>query len=166
MSIINPVTTVNSYQVTYDRKILMKKLIDDVIIHIKAFDGDVYGGVVRDYSIGNIVYIQDINCRLDNSILNLFMQTLYVYFDVEETGVELGGSFVDYRRKIKVTTKDNQPNNIQYSTSMQRIPYVFVDIILMSRIEWMRLPCDFDINILAENSHSLYIRNPYNILFS
>lgn len=166
MSVMNSTTTtVKPFQNSYDRKMMMKKLIDDVLIHIKAFDGDVYGGVVRDYSVGNVLYIQDINCRLDNSVLHLFIQTLYVYFDVEEIGVELGGSFVDYRKKIKVMTKD-MDSSITYSTSSykHKIPYVFVDIVIMSRIEWMRLPCDFDINILAENSHSLYVRVPYNLL--
>jgi RING-like zinc finger len=160
------ITTVKSYQKLYERNMLMKKLIDDVIIHIKAFDGDVYGGVVRDYSVGNVVYIQDINCRLDNSVLHLFMQTLYVYFDIEEITVELGGSFANYRKKIKVMMKDRESDNILYSTSsqLQRVPYVYVDIVTMCRIEWMRLPCDFDVNVLAENSHSLYIRVPYNSL--
>lgn len=157
-------TTVRSHQKTYYKKMIMKQLIDNVIVHIKAFDGDVYGGVVRDYSVGNIVYIQDINCRLDNSILNLFMQTLFVYFDVEEISVEIGGSFTDLRKKIKVMMKDKESNNILYSTTSQRVPYVFVDIVMMSRMEWMRLPCDFDVNVLAENSHSLYIRVPYNSL--
>jgi hypothetical protein len=159
------ITTVKSLQKTYDRKMMLKKLIDDVLIHIKSFDGDVYGGIVRDYSVGNVVYIQDINCRLDNSVLHLFMQTLFVYFDVEEINVELGGSFADFRKKIKVMMKDKE-DNIFYSTSSQtqRVPYVFVDIVIMSRIEWVRLPCDFDVNVLTENSHSLYIRVPYNSL--
>ena len=158
------ITTSRWYQKTYDKKMMMKKLIDDVMIHIKAFDGDIYGGVVRDYCVGNVVYIQDINCRLDNSVLQLFMQTLFVYFDVEEISVELGGSFADFRKKIKVMMKDKENNNILYSTSSQRIPFVYVDIVIMSRIEWMRLSCDFDVNVLAENSHSLYIRIPYNSL--
>jgi hypothetical protein len=159
------ITTVKSLQKTYDRKMMLKKLIDDVLIHIKSFDGDVYGGIVRDYSVGNVVYIQDINCRLDNSVLHLFMQTLFVYFDVEEINVELGGSFADFRKKIKVMMKDKE-DNIFYSTSSQtqRVPYVFVDIVIMSRIEWVRLPCDFDVNVLTENSHSLSIRVPYNSL--
>jgi len=159
------ITTVKSYQKLYERNMLMKKLIDNVMIHIKAFDGDVYGGVVRDYSVANVVYIQDINCRLDNSVLHLFMQTLYVYFDIEEITVELGGSFANYRKKIKVMMKDRESDNILYSSSqLQRVPYVYVDIVTMCRIEWMRLPCDFDVNVLAENSHSLYIRVPYNSL--
>lgn len=157
-------TTIRSHQRTYYKKMMIKQLIDNIIVHIKAFDGDIYGGVVRDYSVGNVVYIQDINCRLDNSILHLFMQTLFVYFDVEEISVEIGGSFVDLRKKIKVMMKDNESNNILYSTTSQRVPFVFVDIVMMSRIEWMRLPCDFDVNVLAENSHSLYIRIPYNSL--
>lgn len=141
---------------------MLNKLIDDVVLHIKAFDGDIYGGFVRDYRVGNTLYVKDINCRLDNAVLLLFMQTLNVYFDVEEVSVEIGGSFADYRKKIKVMLKDTETNSLSYASS--RKPYIFIDIVIMSRIEFMRLPCDFDVNILTENSHSLYIRNPYNSL--
>jgi hypothetical protein len=142
---------------------MLRKLIDDVLLHIKAFDGDVYGGFIRDYRIGDTVYFKDINCRLDNAVFLLFMQTLNLYFDVEETSVEIGGSFVDYRKRIKVMMKDSESNNIFYS-GLQRKPYVSIDIVIMTRVELMRLPCDFDVNILAENAHSLYIRVPYNSL--
>lgn len=158
---MNSTITVKSLQKTYDRKMMLKKLIDDVLLHIKSFDGDIYGGVMRDYVIGNVIYIQDINCRLDHSVLHFFMQTLYLYFDVEEVSVEIGGNFADFRKKIKVMMKDRgERNNILYSSSSRRGPFVFVDIITMSRLEWMRLPCDFDVNIFAENSQSLYIRVP------
>lgn len=158
---MNSTITVKSLQKTYDRKMMLKKLIDDVLLHIKSFDGDIYGGVMRDYVIGNVIYIQDINCRLDHSVLHFFMQTLYLYFDVEEVSVEIGGNFADFRKKIKVMMKDRgERNNILYSPSSRRSPFVFVDIITMSRLEWMRLPCDFDVNIFAENSQSLYIRVP------
>lgn len=141
---------------------MLQKLINDVVLHVKAFDGEIYGGFVRDYRLGNILYVKDINCRLDNAILLLFMQTLNIYFDVEEISVELGGSFADYRKKIKVMLKDIEDTNLFYRSI--RKPYVFVDIIIMSRIEFMRVPCDFDVNILVENPHSLYIRIPYNSL--
>jgi Ring finger domain len=147
-----------------NKNTMLRKLVDDVLLHIKAFDGDVYGGFIRDYRIGDTVFIKDINCRIDNAFLVLFMQTLNLYFDVEEISIELGGSFVDYRKKLKVMMKENESNDIFYSGLVQRKPYVYVDVVVMSRVDLMRLPCDFDVNILAENAHSLYVRVPYNSL--
>ena len=148
----------------FNKNNMLRKLLDDIVLHVKAFDGDVYGGFVRDYRIGKSLYVKDINCRLDNTVLLLFMQTLNVYFDVEEMSVEIGGTFADYRKKIKVMGKHVDDNNLFYSSLVTKKPYVYVDIVIMSRVEWMRLPCDFDVNILAENAHSMFIRVPYNSL--
>jgi hypothetical protein len=138
----------------------MKSLIDDVLHHIKAFDGDVYGGVVRDYRTVGVVYVKDINCRLDNNILHIFIQTLNLYYHVEEISFEIGGTFAEFRKKIKVSRKEEDIDKLLYSSNSPQL-YVYLDIVLMTRIEWMRVPCDFDVNTLAENSHSMFIRVPY-----
>jgi len=148
-----------------DKTRTMKELIDALILHIKAFDGDVFGGVVRDYRVGGMVYVKDINCRLDNLVLQVFIQTLQVYFDVQEVSVEIGGHFADYIKKIKVSRKTDEMDSLLYMSGSGNVfSYVYLDIVVMSRIEWMRLPCDFDINLLAENSHSLYMRVPCVLL--
>ncbi len=143
----------------------MKGLIDAMLLHIKAFDGDVFGGVVRDYRVGGTTYVKDINCRIDNLVLQVFLQSLHVYFTVEDIGVEVGGQFADYCKRIKVYRKDEERDSLLYTSNRvsgsSGACYVYIDIVVMSRAEWMRLPCDFDINLLAENTHSLFLRIPY-----
>lgn len=138
----------------------MKSLIDALLLHIKAFDGDVFGGVVRDYRVGGTIYVKDLNCRMDNLVLQVFIQSLQVYFDVQEISVDVGGNFADYIKRIKVRRKIDEMDSILYTAPLGTASYVHLDIIVMSRSEWMRLPCDFDVNLLAENSHSLFIRTP------
>lgn len=145
-----------------DKTRAMKELIDALLLHIKAFDGDIFGGTIRDYRIGGTVYVKDINCRLDNLVLQVFIQSLQVYFDVQEISVDVGGHFVDYIKRIKVSRKNEDASCLLYLPCGDSIySYVYVDIVVVSRAEWMRLPCDFDVNLLAENSHSLYMRVPY-----
>lgn len=130
---------------------MMKKLIDALLLHIKAFDGDIFGGTIRDYRVRGTVHIKDINCRIDHTLLHVFIQSLHPYFEVDEVVVELGGSFADYIKKIRVTLKnDNYDNRC----------YTYVSIVVMPRLEWMRLPCDFDVNLLAENANSRFVRYP------
>lgn len=127
----------------------MKSLIDDLLIHIKAFDGDVYGGVLRDYKSSGIPYIKDINCRIDSAMLMVFVSVLQIHFDVKEIVAPFSNYFVDYSKKLQVYSK------------LDSSVYAMLDIVTMSRGEWMRLPCDFDVNILAENSISSYVRSVY-----
>lgn len=149
-----------------DKTRSMKDLIDALLLHIKAFDGDVFGGVVRDYRVGGVVYVKDINCRLDNLVLQVFIHSLQVYFDVQEVSVDVGGYFAEYIKRIKVRRKDDDADSLLYVSGQgdNASSYVYVDIVVMSRAEWMRLPCDFDINLLAENSHSLFMRVPCILL--
>lgn len=145
-----------------DKQRMFKGLIDDVLLHVKAFDGDVYGGVIRDYRVSSSVYVRDINCRIDGNVLSAFIQSLHLYFDVEELGYDVTGTFVQSKKKLKVSNKPKYNETVLY-TSTTPI-YVFVDIIVLSRFEWMRLPCDFDVNMFAENSNSLYTRTTYTSL--
>lgn len=146
----------------------MKRLIDALLLHIKAFDGDVFGGVIRDYRVGGMIYVKDINCRIDNLLLQVFIQSLQVYFDVQEISVDVGGHFADYIKRIKVCRKNDEMDSLLYSVPSggtgNVYSYVYLDIVVMSRSEWMRLPCDFDVNLLAENSHSLFMRTPCLLL--
>jgi len=163
-------TSSNSYRRTshrrnhesHERSRAMKALIDDILLHIKAFDGDVFGGVVRDYKTMGTVYVRDINCRIDNIMLQVFLQTLNVYYNVQEICLDVGGYFVGFAKRVKVSRKDiAEDDSILYSSNYPTSVFVYLDIVLMSRNEWMRLPCDFDVNLLAENSNSLFLRSHY-----
>lgn len=133
-----------------DKHTKMKKLIDGLLMHIKAFEGDVFGGVVRDYKTQGLVYVRDINCRIDSIMLTIFLQTLNLHYKVRELSSDFSGKFVDYVKKLYVTFKDDE-----------NIVYTYLDIIVVSRVEWLRLPCDFDVNLLAESASSVYVRSNY-----
>lgn len=146
-----------------ERNRSMKNLINDMLLHIKAFDGDIFGGVVRDYRIGGTIYVRNINCRIDSLLLQVFIQSLQLYFNVHEISVDFDNNFAGLVKHIKVSHKVEDDDSILYTTETgsNRSYYVYIDIVVMSRVEWMKLPCDFDVNILAENTHSLFIRVPY-----
>lgn len=127
----------------------MQELIADIFLHIKAFDGDIFGGAIRDYKTLNIPYVKDVNCRIDTILLNVFIQTLHIHFEVVESPLEIDGRFVLINKKLRVALKDNK--NVA----------TCINIVIMSRVEWLRLPCDFDVNILAENASSLFVRSSY-----
>ena len=127
----------------------IQKLLDNIFVHIKAFDGDIFGGAIRDYKTLNLPYVKDINCRIDSMLLNIFIQTLHIHFDVVEYPLEIDGKFVLINKKLRVALKDK----VNVATC--------INIVIMSRVEWLRLPCDFDVNILAENSSSLFVRSSY-----
>jgi hypothetical protein len=132
-----------------DKGKAMRGLIEELILHIKAFDGDIYGGVLRDYKSSGIPYIKDINCRIDNIVLYVFINILQLHFEVKELTTPFSNYFVDYSKKLQVYPK--------HDSSV----YAILDIVTLSRSEWMRLPCDFDVNVLAENSISSFIRSNY-----
>lgn len=133
-----------------DKTVKMRRLIDGLLMHIKAFDGDVYGGTVRDYKTLGLVYVKDINCRIDSMMFTVFLQTLHLHYKVRDMPSEIGGKFVDYVKKLYITFKEDD-NDV----------YTYLHIIVISKLEWLSLPCDFDINLLAENATSLYIRSSY-----
>jgi hypothetical protein len=137
----------------YDRAAAMRMLLDDVILHIKAFDGDLFGGVVRDYKMIGSPFVRDVNCRIDGIMLNIFISTLNLHFKVKELPTIFNGYFVDFSKRIQVSPKYNTNNTAKVFT--------ILDIVILSRPEWMRLPCDFDVNCLAENSISSFVRPSY-----
>lgn len=136
----------------YDKSAAMKTLIENLISHIKAFDGDIFGGVIRDYRTNGFPYIKDINCRIDNLLVIIFMNTLQLHYDVRELPSGLNGYFVEYSKRLHISSR--QENSA----------HIIVDIVTLSRAEWIRLPCDFDINLLAENAFSCYVRSNYPTL--
>jgi hypothetical protein len=142
------------------KKMALELLIDDIIVHIKAFDGDIYGGVIRDYKISNNTYIKDINCRVDVFMFSAFLNTLHLHFDVTDYPKYYKHQFINIIKSLQIRPKYSNISNTSDTNDVS----VTLEIIVMTRAEWMRLPCDFDINLFAENSQSRYIRAHYNVL--
>jgi hypothetical protein len=131
---------------------------NSIIQIIKAFDGDIYGSVVRDFKIGKRVDIANINCRVDYAILNVFIQTLNAVYDVCELPPRIGGIMVNNKRLCLSSKLAGQ------HTSQQSEHSIILEIGFLSRIEWLRLPCNLDVNLFAESSSSRYLRSEYHAL--
>jgi hypothetical protein len=41
---------------------------------------------------------------------------------------------------------------------------VLLEVAVMTKYEWSRLPCDLDVNLFAENGNSRYIRSDYHVM--
>lgn len=143
--------------------VTVKSMFFNSIIQIvKAFDGDIYGSVIRDFKIGKRVDIADINCRVDLAVVNVFTQTLNAIYDVRELPPRIGGLIVNNKRLSLSTKMAGQHTNTSTSHPYQHS--IILEIAFMSRYEWLRLPCDLDVNVLAENSFSRYLRSEYHAL--
>jgi hypothetical protein len=134
-------------------------MLDMIIMHIKAVDGDIYGSVLREYKIKKSSAFKDINCRIDIHLFNMFLQTVYIHFNVLEIQPRLTGPFLGFTKRLQVSNKAQS-----WSPKVEEKTTIILDVCLLSRVEWLHLPCDFDINLLAENSMSSYIRANYNAL--
>lgn len=136
------------------RKMALELLMDDILVHIKAFDGDVYGSVIRDYKLRNNTFIKDINCRIDVCMFSAFLNILYLHFDVTDYPKYYKHQYINVIKSLQIRPKYSNSNDISMT----------LEILVMTRAEWMRLPCDFDVNLFAENSQSRYIRSHYKVL--
>lgn len=133
---------------------------NSIIGIIKAFDGDIYGSVIRDFRINKNTDISNINCRIDIHLINLFSQTLSVMFDVRELSANIGG-IVALTKRYSLTPKQLYSS---ISDAYQHFPSITVEVAIMTKYEWSRMPCDLDVNLFAENSNSRYVRTDYQVL--
>jgi hypothetical protein len=135
-------------------------LFETIIKTVKAFDGDVYGNVIRDYKINKNMDVLNVHCRIDVYFVNVFGQTLSVMFDVIELPISIGG-IIGLTKRYLVTPKPPYPCTSHGSIAPMPVQ---LEVAIMTKSEWSRLKCDFDVNLFAENCSSRYIRTDYNIL--
>lgn len=134
--------------------------LNSIISIVKSFDGDIYGSVIRDFKINKKTDISNINCRIDVHLVNLFSQILSVMFDVRELEAHIGG-LVTLTKRYLLSQKRLYPSILHTQHSL---PSITLEVALMTKNEWTRMPSDLDVNIFAENSNSRYIRTDYQIL--
>jgi hypothetical protein len=135
-------------------------LFETIIKTVKAFDGDVYGSVIRDFKINKNTDVAHMHCRIDVHLMSVFGQTLNVLFDVIELPIYIGGPIGLIKRYL-LTPKPFYPCT-SHGTVLP-LP-VILEAAMMTKSEWSRQPCDLDVNLFAENGSSRYIRTDYHIL--
>ncbi len=131
-----------------DTKEKTRQLLEDICLYIKACHGYLYGSIIREFTFRENVDIGKINCRIDMHLMSAFVQVLSVNYDVINLPLSLNNTACISKRII-ASCKDN--NEIR----------VIVDLCLLSENDWLSLPCNFDVNILAENSNKQFLRFDY-----
>lgn len=136
----------------------MMKLIHSLKQNIKAFNGDIYGNVLTinesELSALNNKPPLVVNCRVDMYLFSVFIQVLNIHFDVQSFPFQFSG--IDEPLGLSKQYIINLKNN--------KDAKVILDVCFQSVLEWVKAPCDFDINLLAENSSSVFLRTNYNCL--
>lgn len=121
---------------------------NEIINYIKCFNGDIYGAFVRDWRIlGKIFDNFTIDTRLEPSYSTIFINILSFKYKVRV--LKYGDLMNDgYITKLTISPIDPRLYNFQS---------IDVNIILVPKCRFHHQKCDFDVNLFAENTNSLYI---------
>jgi hypothetical protein len=147
----------------------LMNLIDNLKHNIKAFNGDVYGNILTidhkdilpcciPQQSGNPSLSQSItmHCRIDVYLFSVFMQVLNLNFDVETFPIQFN-EYIGLTKQFVVKPKNNAYTN-------EHAPKVILEVCYQATPEWSKLPCDFDVHLLAENASSVFLRSNYTCL--
>lgn len=122
---------------------------EKIIKYIKAFNGDVIGGYVRDkFSNNTDSPTRDLDCRIDKNMVRFFINVLMIDYEVKENIVSSN------YRKLDVVSYTIVYKSFD-STQLK------LDILCCDINKWIEYPVDFDVNTLAENNDSCYVRPHY-----
>jgi hypothetical protein len=83
-------------------------------------------------------------------------------FDVRELPAQIGG-IVALTKRYLLTSKRLYPSTSSTDTHQHPLT-IILEVAIMTRYDWNRMPCDLDVNLFAENSNSRYVRTDYQIL--
>lgn len=122
---------------------------NELVSYVKAFNGDIYGSFVRDWKVLGIILCNlNIQTRLDPSYISVFLNILSTKY------------------KVYITKADDYLNSNLVLTSLKIVPLnsdtydffpITMEIIYIPKSRFHLQRCDFDVNLLAENSTSIYI---------
>lgn len=118
--------------------------MDLIINTILAFNGEIMGGYVRD-THANINRFKDLDCRVDRDVVNILLNVLSINFDV----------------KFHLPTQNHVIWDILTYTLTSRADSTktyMIDILTCHITKWAGYPCDFDVNLLAQNNNNLFVR--------
>lgn len=112
-----------------------------VVSVTKAFDGDIFGGYIRDWRICSETSFNDIDVRIEPMYYKPFLKVLSTDFVIKQNSKNC--NYASFDLYFKEATESL---------------IIRVDVVTVVRILWLQYPLDFDINALAENSTSMYVR--------
>lgn len=126
------------------------KLIDSLKQNIKAFNGDIYGNILTfdERDVINSPQTLIVHCRVDLYLFSVFIQVLNLHFDVASFPIVFN-EFMGINKQYVVNPKG------------KRDVQVVLDVCFQTTMEWSRLPCDFDVHLLAENASSVFLKSNY-----
>lgn len=122
-------------------------IINDIITSSKIFNGDIFGGAIRDYQILGKTDIDDIDIRLDHIYFKPFLSLLSTkYLLVPIFPNKMYNGIIINSFKIL-----NKQSTFYFGE-------LNIDIVLMTKNMFKAAFIDFDINLLSENEKCLYVR--------
>lgn len=126
------------------------KLLQSLKRTVKAFNGEVYGSILTIEDDKEVIATQPpfMHCRIDLYLCNVFLQILHLNYDVQSSHLHVNELF-GLNKQFMIACHDNSSTK------------VVLDVCFQTTHEWSKLHCDFDINLLAENATSLFLRRSY-----
>ena len=126
------------------------KLLQSLKQTVKAFNGEIYGSILTieddEEAVAKEPHIM--HCRIDLYLCNVFVQVLNLHYNVQSSHLHFNELFGVNKQYIIASKHDSSTK-------------VVLDVCYQTNHEWSKLHCDFDINLLAENSSSLFLRTSY-----
>ena len=116
---------------------------DKITQIVKSFEGDIYGGYIRDWRICAETKLHEMNIRIDPAYYKAFINVMSMYFLMEKLYITPSNNCITYECKSFINDDDYM---------------IKLEITTVTKLCWMKWWVDFDVNSLAENSYSLYVR--------
>ncbi len=124
----------------------MKDMLVDIIRCVYSVDGDVFGGYVRDSIVDADCNIRDLDVRVDPDKVSILTNMLSTQFEIGFNAVS-----TNYRT-MGVISYSLSPKDVRDSNPLK------MDVLACTSAKWQLYPCDFDVNQLAKNSNSMFVR--------
>lgn len=121
----------------------------DVSNLVKAHGGDVFGGFIRDWRLQGSAVVRDLDVRVDKRRVMSLLKCIDAFYRVVVAGSV--SPYAPCEQRIRATVHPRRDAGVFFA------PFQ-LDVTICSHQRWVRKPCDFDVNLLAENGYSQYVR--------
>lgn len=124
-------------------------VISDIVLHAKAFFGDVFGEFIRQWRVLGLMSTEtEIEIRIDMSYLVPFLNIVCIKYDITSVN-HLKEYVMPYRFTYIVT---NKWSSVGFSP-------IKININTMTKKLFKATLSEFDVDLLAEDDASMYVRN-------
>ena len=124
------------------------KAIMNIVHHIKAFYGDIYGPFIHTWRILGDMRNEVIKMRIDTMTLPIFLNVLSMTYTVTDEVATTQGEFpINYSSKLHPKIPGSHKP-------------ISIVALLSGKKAFKFIVPDLDINLLTEDDCSLYVRNP------